>query len=437
MTRKFEQTVILFSILTIFFASSSNAAEDTLVRVNSKPDNPWVGERVVLQVDVLARNGWAQLRSVRDTELEGGFLRRYETQGTRLNETIDGESYTGQRYEYLLFVLRPGEFTVPAIPVDIEIKTWGQGAGTKTKRSETPPLTVDVRKPVKLKSADGLISTTAFTAKQTWEPQVNELSAGDAITRTITFQAKDVTGMVFKPLQYEAMENVSAYPTEPVVNDNYNRGELDGERVEKITYVFEQGGDFSVPDFTFNWWNIKTEKLETITLAGKTIQVSGAPVVTDESILPTSKTKDFRLFAGSLVFCCIILILFLSLRSRLKTTFVAWKQTRRESESHYFKEVSKAARKNDTKTLLQASMRWLDQISTDTYPARMDLFLGRYGDDGADQMYHEMLMADSSQAVSSQTSQFYRTLAKARKNWQKIRRQKSKAEQLLPEIMLH
>ncbi len=436
MTRKVEETVILVSLLTIFFISTSFAADDILVRINPQPDNPWVGEKVVLQVDVLARNGWAQLRSVRYTEIEGGFLRRYETQGTRLNETIDGESYTGQRYEYLLFALRPGEFTVPAIPVDIEIKTWGQGAGTETKRSETPPLTVDVRKPVKLKSADGLISTTAFTAKQTWEPQDNELSAGDAVTRTITVQAKDVTGMVFQPLQHELMENVSAYHAEPVVNDNYNRGELDGERVEKITYVFEQGGDFSVPDFTFNWWNTKTEKLETITLAGKTIQVSGAPVVSQESLPQSAKTKDIRLLAVLLVFFLIILTLFLSLRSRLKTTFSAWKQTRRESESYYFKEVSKAAGKNDAQILLQASMRWLDQISTDNLPARMDLFLRKYGDDGAEVAFNELLTAYGSSNAATLTANFFKALANARTKWRKMKRRKKKAELVLPQIML-
>lgn len=70
--------------------------------IATKPDI-WVGQRVLLQVDVLARDGWAKINRAPDVEVPGAYMVRLETQGVRLNETVDGSAYTGQRYEMSLF----------------------------------------------------------------------------------------------------------------------------------------------------------------------------------------------------------------------------------------------------------------------------------------------------------------------------------------------
>lgn len=435
--RKIARIFFYTSIFAILFCHPVYGSDDILIRLSPQPDSPWVGEKVVLQVDVLSKNGWAQLKSLRHAEIPGGFLRRYETQGTRLNETIDGESYTGQRYEFLFFPQRPGKLSIPAIPIDVEIKTWGQGGDTKTKRSQTPSFTLNVKKTGAKQNEDGLISTSSFSAEQTWSPLNTDLSAGDAITRTITLQAKDVSGMVFAPLKQIKVAKISDYPAEPVVNDTYNRGDLQGSRVEKITYLFETGGDFKLPDYSFSWWDTKTKELKTVILEGKTIEVSGQAAAIQTTEEQVVGKIDSRLMMILIACACVVAAFLFSLRTRMKNSFTNWRKRRNESESKYFKEVAKATGKNDVNLLLMASMRWLDRISTDNLPARMDLFLHQYGEDGAEELFYEILKLDSGQTTPKQISQFYRVLAKSRKNWKKICHQKKKAEHLLPKMMLH
>ena len=72
----------------------------------------------------IAADGWAQLKKTGDVEIKGGYLLRLESQGTRLNETIKGVSYTGQRYEFLFYAQRGGKLSIPEIVVDLEIKSW-------------------------------------------------------------------------------------------------------------------------------------------------------------------------------------------------------------------------------------------------------------------------------------------------------------------------
>ncbi|MFW2365003.1 MAG: hypothetical protein ACN4GW_01190 [Desulforhopalus sp.] len=117
-------------------------------------------------------------------------------------------------------------------------------------------------------------------------------------------------------------------------------------------------------------------------------------------------------------------------------SFADWNKIRSASESRYFEKVEKAAGTNDVKICLQATMQWLDQISTNRLPARIDLFLHQYGDDGAEDALNEMLKAHGANNAASQTTQFIKVLVKARARWRKAMRRKKNAELLLPEIGL-
>ena len=239
--------LILFTVWSLF-SDHVLAAEAILLRTAVTPEEVWVGQKVLLHVDVLAKNGWAQLKKVGDAEVDGAYLLRLETQGTRLSETIEGDSYTGQRYEFMLFAQRDGKLTVPPVPVDVEVKTWGAGGGTRILRMWLPLVEFVTRTPPGAEGLSGLISTTDLTANQNWDPETESPMVGDALKRTISLRAKDVSGMAFAPMLHGKIENLGIYPGEPAVEDKFARGDLTGTRVETVTYVFEHAGDFEIPD---------------------------------------------------------------------------------------------------------------------------------------------------------------------------------------------
>ena len=179
------------------------AAEDVVFRRTVVPESPWVGQKVLLNVDVLARDGWAQLKKIHEMEVDSAYVLRLETQGTRLSEVIDGDSYTGQRYEFMIFAQRDGKLTIPPVPVDVEVTRWGAGAGKQLQRMSLPAVEFPVRTPPGAQGIRGLISTTDLQATQTWDPEPDELTVGDAIERTITLHAADVSGMAFTPMRYD------------------------------------------------------------------------------------------------------------------------------------------------------------------------------------------------------------------------------------------
>jgi len=394
----------------VFICSLSSAsvlaAEEIILRTAVMPGEAWVGQKVVLHVDVLAKDGWAQLKKVTDAEVEGAYLLRLESQGTRLSETIDGDSYTGQRYDFMLFAQRDGKITIPPVPVDVEVKTWGADGGSRIERMSLPLVEFVARTPPGAQGIRGLISTGNLTARQDWDPETENPVVGDAIKRRITLRAEDVSGMAFAPMLHNEIDNLGIYPGEPTVEDKFARGDLTGTRVETVTYVVERAANFELPGIELSWWNIDTQELQHVVLPGLALQVTDGPAVASQA--------NARSSWSVLIVLLVVVVALLVFGGRVLAGWTAWRQARNETEAAYFRRIRRSARSGDQKAVLRDTMRWLDRINNDSQVARLDLFMQKYGDSRASEA-----VPDQSE---SSTMAFVSSLTVARKRWQQAQR---------------
>ena len=422
--------ISVFSLFVLFFCSTGEVqGTELLVRLKAEPESPWIGQKVVLRLDVLAKDGWAQVKSFRKIEVDGGFLRRYETQGTRLNETIDGTAYSGQRYEFLFFGLREGEFQLKSQPLEVEIKTWGTQSSSEILQQQTPPVSLQIRKPPDIPGKVPVVSSNRFRAEQTWEPDdTDTLGAGDAVTRVIKRVGDDVSAMIFSPLNSPDISGVGVYAKEPVVNDSFNRGELVGSRTESITYVMEQAGTYSLPEVTLLWWDLENEKPGTITLPGREVTVEGeiAPV---EAASPITQRSTLYQYSIGGVFFVLLSLGYLK-RKQIVSILRKWTVAYQHSEKAYFTRIGKAAKAKDRRACIRATMEWLDSLPGITNPARLDLFLASYGEETAGNTVSWFDVDDGSWSPES----FHQELTRARKKYLKRRHQLSTAEAVLPPV---
>ena len=425
---------ILFMILTAVCCMTSGtvrAAEDILFRTAVTPEEPWVGQQVLLSVDVLAKDGWAQLKKISDFEIDGAHVLRLETQGVRLNEVIDGDSYTGQRYEFMLFPQRDGRFTILPTPVDVEVRSWGVGRGDQIHRLSLPVIEFAARTPPGAEGIRGLISTTDLTASQSWDPEIDRAEVGDAIERTIILRASDVSGMAFAPMLHGKTENLGIYPGEPTVEDTFDRGDLNGAREETVTYVFEQPGEFEIPGMSFSWWDVRNAELKRIDVPGLSMRVLAGPA-TDSAVVNevTQLSYSWPRWAALIAAVITALIAFRFGRQALDR-FASWCKARNETEAVYFKRV---LRSGDRKVLLRETMRWLDRINSNSQPARLDRFLEQYGDTDTQLATADLMTTLTVDQDKSTVSRFVHGLATARKRWRRAQRTRQRAAILLPEL---
>jgi hypothetical protein len=231
-----------------------------------------------------------------------------------------------------------------------------------------------------------LVSTTRFTAEQEWSPDQVAPRVGDALKRTVSRQAEDVSGMAITPLAVPDLPGVGIYPAEPRVEDSADRGSLTGRRTETLTYVFERAGSVSIPDIELAWWNLADERLETLTLPGRALEVLPGPASTDVSSASTgAPSRSINPWlAGAILFTVVLLV---RLTPSLVRRWTAWNRSRLESEARYFRHAIASVRSGDSRRALRDIMRWLDLCHDGKTPARVREVVVRYGDEhGVDQI---------------------------------------------------
>ncbi|MBG7602502.1 MAG: BatD family protein, partial [Gammaproteobacteria bacterium] len=361
----------------------AHAENPVIVRTAITPDsNIWVGQQVVLQLDILALDGWADSRRLPEFDVPGAYLLRVESQGTRLSETISGGSYSGQRHEWLLFPQRGGEFNIPPTEIEVVVKTFGAETGNQLVSLKTAALEFAVDVPPGAEQIQGVISTTELTAIQSWEPDHSTLRAGDGIKRTISFKAANVSGMAFTPLKPETVANLAVYPREPDVADEINRGTLEyGKRVETFTYVPAKAGEYELPDITISWWNIKHQKLHTERLEGIKLVVSTAPGGSGAGAAVSVDTGKNLKWIYLLLLAVALTALFFLLRQRYYSVWKRQQAARENSEPAWFKRFCKTAGKGKLDETMAALMQWLDRLQLMQSPARLRQFIEEFGDD--------------------------------------------------------
>lgn len=257
-------------------------AVESEIRFSAASEGPaWVGQEVEIYLELWS-NGLSfgdQVFSV--PEVPGGYLLQADASTLNLNEDRGGERWQGLRYTFLLYPQRAGRMVVPAFDVRF---TARMGFGSEPARFEqrTAPLAIEVRLPEGGRADALTVTTRSFSLESSWSRVLPEdgplsLQTGDALTLEVRRRAADLPAMVFEPLPLPSIEGLGVYPAAPEVNDRVNRGEVTGERIERITFVCERAGRYEIPEWRFQWWDPERGVLAEKVIAAQTLEVTTNP----------------------------------------------------------------------------------------------------------------------------------------------------------------
>ncbi len=427
--------------LHVHGAQQTKSDDGTVIlRVSIDPqDEIWVGQRVLLSVDVLGSEGWAQARRIGEIRASDSHVMQLETTGTHLNETVGGTSYSGQRYTYSLFPQRGGNVSVPPVAVEVEVKSWGAQAQATTHSMDTPRIDFEVKVPPGAENMRGLITTTELRLTQEWVSELEGLKVGDALKRTITLTATDVSGMAFEPLKQPSIDGLRAYVEEPSVSDKSQRGTLTGTRTETVTYVFGRDGVIELPAIVIPWWDPDARKLNKAELPAIELEISPAPGVGDAAVGQvtdsTEPPRSIQRFVWALVIILLVLIVLWRFRRHILMRWQSWCKEKGESELAYFRRFMKAARSHDARNTMNALMRWLDRMHEGTSTARLDLFLSEFGSDVSRREANSLIESVTANSTPDwRGDKLVRAIAQARKKWLGDNRRRGTEERALPPL---
>jgi hypothetical protein len=432
--RRLRALVVIVTALLGFAGGVAGSEDDVVVRSSVTPGEAWVGQRVRLNIEVLGADGWAQITDMGEIEIPGSYVMRTESQGVRLSETIARTTYTGQRYQLSVYCQRPGRLEIPSLPMTVTVKQWGVNAAETPHEMTTPPTSLVCKVPPGAEGIRGLISTNSLTADQSWSSRPGTASTGDAITRSVTLSAIDVSAMAFPPMRHPEIEGVGIYPGQPSVNDTTDRGSLDGRRVETVTYVFEQPGEIALPSIVLPWWDIDDGVLRRTELSGLDLTVEGeiAPEsMAEPEVVPAPQPRD-RMMRMAVIAVVVVLVFWLVIRVE------RWFQARRRawlgSEEAAFRRMNGALRGHEPAQISAAVMSWLDRLVVGARPARLDRFLEDHGDEPTQAAAAALARGLAAGERFAESRSLARGLKKARKKFRQSQDAQRRASSVLPEL---
>jgi hypothetical protein len=345
--------------------SFSTHAVEAKVRAGIKSgETTWVGQQVGLYVDIMTNGVRFGGQRIRLPEVPGALILEDAVTTVRLNEQIDGESWQILRYIYPMFVQREGQIEIKSINAKFNAFETFTGQAIAFEKASNK-ISLQVKRPPGVTDTRMLVSTSDFSISVTVAPESDSLIVGDALTQTVTRRASDVSGMAFAPIAVADVSGIAAYPKAPDVGDRHNRGELTGTRVDSVTYVLEQAGEFEIPETQLLWWNPKSGQLNTETIPALSLTVEANPILQSEQGANSAPLQDGdgRRNSKQLIALALAAIALLVIGAIVAPNYRRWLARRRiekqHSEPSRYRKLLRACSNNDSTQVYNEYYRWL------------------------------------------------------------------------------
>ena len=253
-------TATLLTLLTsCLFTIQASAAEPQLkIQAHLQPaEGAMVGGLVELQVDVLTDTWFTSAATLPELKLDGALVTPPDGQAQHLNQTIDGQSFSGLRYSYLITPNVARRFDIPPLTVSA---TPGQASTALSAQSQS--LHFSAAQPPGFKPGETPLVASDVRLSQSLTNSATPLKTGDSITRQLILQADGALAMALPVPPLTDVAGLSRYPQTPQVTrlDDGRGNVLGGQRIDAVIYRIDKAGAYTLPAIAVKWWDVKTQQ---------------------------------------------------------------------------------------------------------------------------------------------------------------------------------
>jgi hypothetical protein len=145
-----------------------------------------------------------------------------------------------------------------------------------------------------------------------WSDDIQNLTAGEPVTRTVTLIAEGLTGIQLGELDFPDTDGLKMYPDKAIDEDSITSDGVTGTKTFKVAIIPTRAGRYTLPGIDLAWWNTVTGKQQQVSIAETVLNVAPAagsqqasppgpvtPAVTDTSISQQSGDSEVRPQAGN------------------------------------------------------------------------------------------------------------------------------------------
>jgi hypothetical protein len=283
-----ERLLRAWLLLLCWCCSGAALAAAPLVQVNVEGKQPvLVGQQVKINVKVMAPNFFTSAPPFPPLQIAGAIVTMPDERATLGTEELSGTTYAVVEKSYVFAAQQPGDFTLP--PVRLAF-TYGGDDGKPVQGGVTlPPTRISAKLPEGAAAAGAGVTmpVARVTIRQSFDRETTGLKTGDALVRTVETYAAQTQAMMIPPPQFEAPRGVRVFVADPVLDDETKdrAGFLGGRRTDRVTYVFERSGTYTLPAVEVRWFDAQANRSATAQAPAVTVHVA-ASLLGSEGIAP-------------------------------------------------------------------------------------------------------------------------------------------------------
>ncbi len=365
--------------------TASTDSEPVFMETEVDKSSVYVQEQLLL---TLRLNTSVPLQGLSSEELMVKNASLLKVSENQYQKRDNGVLYQVVELKYALFPDTSGELIIPpvrfttAIP-DRRDPYSGSLFGSRGKPlflfSEEQHIEVKPR-PANYGSGDWL-PAKGLSLSERWSRPLNELVAGEPVTRTINLTVQGLMDSQLPPLAIDSGEGFKVYPDQPQLENSPDANGVIGSRIESIAIVPSRAGSIALPPIKVRWWDTTNQQVRETVLEGQTLEVKPAAGITatpapTEAVAPSSMdtgditgpiaTADTRrasllvwvLIAFNLLLLIAVVVLFLLWRNSLDRGTAPQPTAHAEDESSLFKSLLLRAREGNQRSFREALLLW-------------------------------------------------------------------------------
>lgn len=136
-------------------------------------------------------------------------------------------------------------------------------------------ITLDVKARPGGYAGDHWLPAEALEIVDSWAESPPELRVGEPVTRTLTLQAKGLSGLQIPEIEIPSAQGLRAYP-EKTESETRSDGEtLYGISRQGVTLIPSQAGELAIPEIGVTWWDTVARQERVATVPGWKLSVEG------------------------------------------------------------------------------------------------------------------------------------------------------------------
>jgi hypothetical protein len=325
--------------------TQTSSDEQVQVVVETDKSSLYVQEQLLLKIKLISQVNLSQAE-MQPIDIKDAVVIPLSDKPKQYVANINGKQHLILESNYAVFPQNSGDLVIPSVIYSVvpnaERDMWSDPFGRNRNnilRIPTEEKHISVNAVPALAAGKSWQPANNLTLHETWSASLDHLKMGEPVTRTITISADGLTGGQISPLSNNTQEGLTFYPDQPQNNDTKTDKGIQGTRVETMAIIPNRGGEFTLPEVSVDWWDSKTQSMQTATLPAKKLNVLGGTTTpqnlanidqntndkitkssTSAPIEPVVKTSPWYL-ASTILFAILstgLAIYILKLKSQLK-----------------------------------------------------------------------------------------------------------------------